>query len=294
MKDKNGYTLIEILAIVAVLSIVVGLSITAFGNVQKNVLNKDYDNIKTYLETSAEQFASETGIYGIVTVQDLIEAGYVTPDDKNDEMYNPVDNKPITCNKIEIQRNNDNYIASFTEATQDLVDGKCNSTEKKEDLEICWMDGSTCREITPNTWFNSNELILGIKNNDDNKMVTDVDFNCFWPLTTDESCSIRITSNGIHSVSIVNKANPLDTGSTTKKIQFDKTSPTFKKFENNIAYYSDSESGVKQVCFFKDASVPSTCAYAMNNSTTNYGLSLVSSYHLRKIFILYILFLFEI
>ena len=32
----------------------------------------------------------------------------------------------------------------------------------------------------------------------------------------------------------------------------------------------------------------------MNNSTTNYGFSLVSSYHLRKIFILYILFLFEI
>ena len=255
MKNNKGYTLIELLAIVTVLSIIVGLSSVAFSQVQSNVLEKDYDNLKSYIETSALQYANDTGISGTLTVQDLIEAGYVTPDDKSDKVFSPVDNEDITCYKVEIEYDseNDTYNTKFVNEEQELVDGKCTVIVDEKSLQICRVEDSSCTTINENTWFNDS-IVIGVK--DEGVQITSTDNYYEWTPTGGTTPTIEVTSSGRHSV-VVKLKNEVNSRTASKSIKIDRTDPTFEKIENNKIYYKDLESGVNQVCFY--SSNPGTC-----------------------------------
>ena len=268
---KNGYTLVELLAIVTVLSIIIGLSASAFSQVQNSVLNKDYDNIKTYIETSAEQFASETGIYGTVSVLDLIEAGFVTPDDNNDKIYNPVNNEDITCHKVLIEYEDDEYSATYDEEHEQPTNdetGKCNSTETQQALEICeYIDESTCNKITDNTWF-KDQVTIGVKQGNDILGATSV-FS--WNPSASITPTIVVKNNSSVQVYVMINGNSLDTGSASKYIQFDKTGPVYEEIKSSKIYYKDTESGVDQICFYTGTERPTTCDELTNCGSVTAG-----------------------
>ncbi len=268
---KNGYTLVELLAIVTVLSIIIGLSASAFSQVQNSVLNKDYDNIKTYIETSAEQFASETGIYGTVSVLDLIEAGFVTPDDNNDKIYNPVNNEDITCHKVLIEYVDDEFSATYDEEHEQPTNdetGKCNSTETQQALEICeYIDESTCNTITDNTWF-KDQVTIGVKQGNDILGATSV-FS--WNPSASITPTIVVKSNSSVQVYVMINGNSLNTGSASKYIQFDKTGPVYEEIKSSKIYYKDTESGVDQICFYSGTERPTTCDELTNCGSVTAG-----------------------
>ena len=263
--NRKGYTLLELLAVIAVLSIIIGISVNMFSNVQKNILESDYDNLISYIETSAEQFANDTGIYGTITVQDLIDAGYVTADDSN-KIYNPVDNSIINCKKLEIIYDNDDFKVEYKKDEDPIMDeqGNCLLQENEQALVICKLDGTMCNNIDSNKWYNS-AITIGVRNNEGR--ITSAN-SFLWKPSGASTATIDIERSGIYSVDVKMSEDALTYGRATKEIKIDKVPPVFSKIESNKVYYKDEDSGINQICFFSDDVLPSTCAEAMNNSTT--------------------------
>ena len=110
---KKGFTLTELLAVIAILSLLVGLAAVTILNVRDNVLEQSYENVVNLLETEAANYAEDTGIM-TVTVADLIAEGYVLPDDETD-IYNPVNNESLNCHLISSVFENGEYVSTFGE-----------------------------------------------------------------------------------------------------------------------------------------------------------------------------------
>ena len=58
VRSKKGFTLIELIAVIVVLSLLISISTAVFINVRKNVLKKAYEDLVLYLETKAEEYRS--------------------------------------------------------------------------------------------------------------------------------------------------------------------------------------------------------------------------------------------
>ena len=94
MKNK-GFTLVELLAVIAILAIIIGLSFVIYSRVQSDVLEQELENTVSYIEVQAQNYANDTNIT-VVSVEDLILNGYVEPDDETD-IYNPFDKTRLNC-----------------------------------------------------------------------------------------------------------------------------------------------------------------------------------------------------
>ena len=58
--NKKGFTLTELIAVIVILSLIISLATISVLAIRKNVLKKDYNNLVTYLETKAAEYANET------------------------------------------------------------------------------------------------------------------------------------------------------------------------------------------------------------------------------------------
>ncbi|HIS12751.1 MAG TPA: prepilin-type N-terminal cleavage/methylation domain-containing protein, partial [Candidatus Onthocola stercoravium] len=94
-RKKNGFTLVELLAVLGILSIILLIGVPVFLNLQDSVLKSEKENIISYIETRAADYANDTSIT-VVSVEDLIKEGYVEPDDETD-IYDPVTNESFNC-----------------------------------------------------------------------------------------------------------------------------------------------------------------------------------------------------
>ena len=104
---KNGFTLVEVLAVLIILAILIALSIPAYITVLKEVRRDNYTSKVTEIETAAnkygEKIKDKVKLEGDkcypVTVADLIKSGeLLSESDKEDVIYNPTDNKPLLGN----------------------------------------------------------------------------------------------------------------------------------------------------------------------------------------------------
>lgn len=124
MKNKNGFTLVELIAVVVIVAVVIGIGVPVFINVRKNVLNNQFENVKTRIETAAIKYANDTQII-TVSVGKLIEEGYLSPDDQK-AIYNPIDNSSLNCKIVEVSLNDGTYTAKLTN-NGELEDGTCSN-----------------------------------------------------------------------------------------------------------------------------------------------------------------------
>ena len=74
IKKNKAFTLTELIAVIVILSILITLSVVVFMNIRGNILEKEYTNLVSYLETKAALYAKDTGITTI-SVEDLIKEG---------------------------------------------------------------------------------------------------------------------------------------------------------------------------------------------------------------------------
>ena len=247
MIRKKGFTLTELLAVIAILSLLVGLATVTILNVRDNVLEQSYENVVNLLETEAANYAEDTGIM-TVTVEDLITEGYVLPDDETD-IYNPVNNESLNCHLISSVFENGEYVSTFGEDIG-KTDGTCNVYEKNADLVICRYnaDHSECVELGDN-WLNEN-ITLGVKirNSEKEESIKSDEYTYAWQ-SSDGSYSAEyfITTNtnmifqGNYSARVT--FSPNEISEANKEIKIDLQSPVVV---NAILDESETVSGWAQ------------------------------------------------
>ena len=130
MKNR-GFTLVELIAVIAILAVILLLSLGVFTTVQQSVLDSQYNNLIIDIEAKAEDYARDIGTTDIlyINVDFLIKNGYIQADDDN-YIYDPRDNSIMNCYKIHIMFADGQYTADFLEDENDLnEDNTCNTKE---------------------------------------------------------------------------------------------------------------------------------------------------------------------
>ena len=238
IKKNKAFTLTELIAVIVILSILITLSVVVFMNIRRNILEKEYTNLVSYLETKAALYAKDTGITTI-SVEDLIKEGYIKPDDETD-IYDPRDNKSMNCYLIKMEYKDGEYIAKLSDDfTND--DGTCKEYTKTSGYEICRINGNNCYSIGADEWFNEN-IKLGIK--DVNGLINRVDASYSWSTNTgfisnDKDVTTEVSLIGDITykceVKMKDETGKDIVGVATKNIKIDREKPVISeiKYDTN-------------------------------------------------------------
>ena len=129
-KKSRGFTLVEMLAVIAIISVITLVATITYNKVRKNVINKQFDNLEALIETAGIKYAAKTGIRGFF-VEELIKEGYLEPDDDDNQIYDPRNHESLNCHIVKVKIDeNDKYTASLS-TTEYRNDNGCdkNKTE---------------------------------------------------------------------------------------------------------------------------------------------------------------------
>lgn len=116
-KRENGFTLVELIAIILILSIILTVSFTSLSKTIENSNNQEYQTLINNIEMATENYVNLPGIYREVdeklknggsyevNITDLISAGII------DEMpINPKNKKRMESGKVIVSKNSNNEL----------------------------------------------------------------------------------------------------------------------------------------------------------------------------------------
>ena len=86
MKNKKGFTLVELMAVIVVLAIVIAIAVPTYGKIKRSIDRKNYENKVSLIKVAAAKFAEDTNITATF-VKELIEQGYLQADDEEGHIY---------------------------------------------------------------------------------------------------------------------------------------------------------------------------------------------------------------
>lgn len=176
--NKKGFTLAELIAVIVVVALLLSLGVTSFIRIRKGVLEKEYNNLVSYLELKAQEYAKETDIM-VISVSELIVAGVVTPDD-GWYLYSPIDDEIMNCYIIRTKYEKGEYVSKISEKI-DMKDGVCSEYAKETDYQLCHYEEDKCSEIKSDMWFNQ-DIIVGVKKISEEQAIMDA-LNYTWSST---------------------------------------------------------------------------------------------------------------
>ena len=143
--NKKGFTLVEVLAVVVILSIILSMATFGVMNIRRNSLQKLVDTKISNLESSAIIYGQENqneltetcnidevdyDFCKLVNVKDLIENEYYTTNEANSEnkkdLINNVTNKSMLCDEIQIYKKNNRVYAKAINIKSNDVNYECD------------------------------------------------------------------------------------------------------------------------------------------------------------------------
>ena len=103
---RKGYTIVELLVIIIVLGIATAITIGTTSYAFENH-SKEYYEVKVRnIESNAKRYAMSLGTLEdnnkIITVKDLVDAGYLSPDNEDGDIIDPRNSKS-TLNNVKIK-----------------------------------------------------------------------------------------------------------------------------------------------------------------------------------------------
>lgn len=143
--NKKGFTLVEVLAVVVILSIILSMATFGVMNIRRNSLQKLVDTKISNLESSAIIYGQENqneltetcnideidyDFCKLVNVKYLIENEYYTTNEANSEnkkdLINNVTNKSMLCDEIQIYKKNNRVYAKAINIKSNDVNYECD------------------------------------------------------------------------------------------------------------------------------------------------------------------------
>ena len=178
--NKKGFTLVELLGVIAILAIIIGISFAIFSRTRQDVLEQELANVVSYIEAQAENYANDTNIT-VVSVEDLILDGYIEPDDETD-IYNPVTGESLNCYVVRSTYEDGKFSASLTLEADNYLNrnetsGTCRPYEQEGLLSIGVQEineeNNNLNEVNleagfslyDNRWLNDNVYLAALEGN---------------------------------------------------------------------------------------------------------------------------------
>ena len=241
MKNKKGFTLIELIAVLVVLSILITSSVAVFINIRNSVLEKEKSNLITYLETKAIEYANETNVTA-VSVEDLIKIGLIKPDDETD-IYDPVTRESMNCYIIDLVWEDGEYRAKFGSNV-----GKngttCNEYTRRKNLVICQVVGNNCNDIKNEQWF-KDDITIGLKFVNGKRIIKESGYEISWKSNTGISSIEDTIKTNVDLIANINYTAKVikdnEVSEASQIVNIDKEAPLINEIKYNINWSKSKE-----------------------------------------------------
>ena len=147
MKKKNGFSLVEILAVIVILSIVATMATFSVMKTRENSMKKLLNTKIDELEASAILYGQENqgslegtctvdGVESkfckVITVKELIDSDYYKSNEVNSsnkkDLINNVTNKSMLCDEIQIYKKNNRVYAKALNIKSNDVNYVCDKS----------------------------------------------------------------------------------------------------------------------------------------------------------------------
>ena len=241
MKNKKGFTLIELIAVLVVLSILITSSVAVFINIRNSVLKKEKNNLITYLETKAIEYANETNVTA-VSVEDLIKIGLIKPDDETD-IYDPVTRESMNCYIIDLVWEDGEYKAKFGSNV-----GKngttCNEYTRRKNLVICQVVGNNCNDIKNEQWF-KDDITIGLKFVNGKRIIKESGYEISWKSNTGISSIEDTIKTNVDLIANINYTAKVikdnEVSEASQIVNIDKEAPIINEIKYNTNWSKSKE-----------------------------------------------------
>ena len=241
MKNKKGFTLIELIAVLVVLSILITSSVAVFINIRNSVLEKEKSNLITYLETKAIEYANETNVTA-VSVEDLIKIGLIKPDDETD-IYDPVTRESMNCYIIDLVWEDGEYKAKFGSNV-----GKngttCNEYTRRKNLVICQVVGNNCNDIKNEQWF-KDDITIGLKFVNGKRIIKESGYEINWKSNTGISSIEDTIKTNVDLIANINYTAKVikdnEVSEASQIVNIDKEAPIINEIKYNTNWSKSKE-----------------------------------------------------
>ena len=241
MKNKKGFTLIELIAVLVVLSILITSSVAVFINIRNSVLEKEKSNLITYLETKAIEYANETNVTA-VSVEDLIKIGLIKPDDETD-IYDPVTRESMNCYIIDLVWEDGEYKAKFGSNV-----GKngttCNEYTRRKNLVICQVVGNNCNDIKNEQWF-KDDITIGLKFVNGKRIIKESGYEISWKSNTGISSIEDTIKTNVDLIANINYTAKVikdnEVSEASQIVNIDKEAPIINEIKYNPNWSKSKE-----------------------------------------------------
>ena len=241
MKNKKGFTLIELIAVLVVLSILITSSVAVFINIRNSVLRKEKNNLITYLETKAIEYANETNVTA-VSVEDLIKIGLIKPDDETD-IYDPVTRESMNCYIIDLVWEDGEYKAKFGSNV-----GKngttCNEYTRRKNLVICQVVGNNCNDIKNEQWF-KDDITIGLKFVSGKRIIKESGYEISWKSNTGISSIEDTIKTNVDLIANINYTAKVikdnEVSEASQIVNIDKEAPIINEIKYNTNWSEGKE-----------------------------------------------------
>ena len=223
MKNKKGFTLMELLSVIVLLGIIITIGLFSISSIRKTILDRQYKNLKTEIELAAEKYYQDTE-NTFFYVQTLIDEGYIKTDNSSLNIYSPIDSNIMNCYMINV------------------VDGKATLDDKKKNEE-CNAEIAGNYELkiirendkASDKWYKESEELSAVKsdNSEDDSLIytwtTDLNPNTIWDKRKFDLKNLLSEKGGVINDVFYVQANSQDTDkvyrSAGKRIKIDTVKP---------------------------------------------------------------------
>ena len=236
---KKGFTLTELIAVIAILSLLILLATGIFINMQRVALEGQYSNVLIDIENKAEEYARDISTTDVlyINVDFLIKNGYIQGDEGN-LLYDPRDNSIMNCYMIHIVLKDGVYEADLLE-DENLMneDGTCDVTHIETGAV-----GLLCNETScSNGWYNR-DITLSIKGlSEEDILNSKVEWTSllgtYVVQNKGEEKVLEVSPNTVLNTTYnVTITTPEETYHVTQNILIDKENPIIVSAELPVSY----------------------------------------------------------
>ncbi len=155
-QNKKGFTLVELLAVIAIMAILVMVAVPSYLAISKKIKSNMRDSKIATVETAAELWAQDNknGCNTNLSIKTLISEGYLKADNNDGDINDPVDNtswkdKSVNNLGIDMEKICENVKANIEEVSSTTYIASINNALKSSGIKYDDISGNLSNTFRP-------------------------------------------------------------------------------------------------------------------------------------------------